>query len=324
VAGGPRPGGAGRGEAGPSPDLPGPAGPGLIALIIDDWGYEQSFTADFFDLPIPLTMAVIPGLPASARLARAGHAHGWEVLVHLPLQPENPQLDQGPNLIRVSQGDAEIRRLAAQGLDAIPYAVGVNNHMGSRATRDARVMNLVLDEVAARGFFFVDSRTSPASVAAEVARERGLAHGENYLFLDGKADAGAIRQNLRLLAQAAARNGVVIGIGHVRRETLSALQAELPALLRQGLRFVPVGTVVGPEFRYRWHPASHPRPAEPAPPSNSAPSYPAPTPAPVPAPVLAPAADGPAAGSTASPTSETVPAPPTGEPATPATPVTTP
>lgn len=247
-----------------------------MAIIIDDWGYEQSIAEGFFSLPVPLTMAVIPHLPASERLARTGHARGWEVLVHLPMEPENASLARGPGLVRVSQSDAEIRQLVAEDLAAVPYAVGVNNHMGSRATRDSRVMGLVLAEVGARGLFFVDSRTSPASIAARTARERGLAYGENYAFLDGREDVVYIRETLRALVRGAQANGFAIGIGHVRPHTLAALQIELPALLRSGVAIVPVSILVKPDFAYRHRPA--------APPQEPFMARPSPSPAPSPAP----------------------------------------
>lgn len=238
---------------------PAPSGAARVALIIDDWGLDSQVAEEFFALPVPLTMAVIPFLPASEALARTGHAHGWDVLVHLPMQPEDPRQDEGKGMIRVTMSDEEIRRRVAEDLAAVPYAVGVNNHKGSRATQDPRVVNLVLDEVVARGLFFVDSRTSSRSVAAGLARNRGVAYGENYLFLDGRADVGYIRQNLRTLVGAATRNGVAIGIAHVRPHTLAALQAELPDLLRSGVTFVPVHEVVQA-------PTPAPRAETPAPP----------------------------------------------------------
>lgn len=249
---GPDEGGAGGEGAGARP---GEEGPARVAIIIDDFGYEQPFAEEFFALPVPLTMAVIPFLPASERLARTGQAHGWEVLVHLPMQPEAAALDRYAGTVRVSQSDAEIRRTVAADLAAVPFAVGVNNHQGSRATQDARVMDVVLEEVASRGLFFVDSRTSAASVAARQARRAGLLYGENYIFLDHRAEVGYVRQALRHLVRAAEANGYAIGIGHVRAETLKALREELPVLLAEGVRFAPVGEVVRTDFRYRRSPA---------------------------------------------------------------------
>ncbi|MGE5554099.1 MAG: divergent polysaccharide deacetylase family protein, partial [Betaproteobacteria bacterium] len=235
-----------------------------VALIIDDWGYEQPFASEFFALPVPLTMAVLPHRPASERLAREGHERGWEVLVHLPLEPESPR-EAEAGMIRVAMSDGAVRRAVAEALAAVPYAVGVNNHKGSRATRDRRVVNAMLDEVSARRFFLVDSRTSPASVVGEMARERGLAYGENLLFLDGRSDPDYIRHMLRIVAQAAERNGYAIGIGHVREATLAALRAELPLLLQRGVAFVPVGQLVRPDFRYRWRRDTPPVPQPAAP-----------------------------------------------------------
>ncbi|MDI6869903.1 MAG: divergent polysaccharide deacetylase family protein, partial [Bacillota bacterium] len=281
--------GAGERESlGPEPEPQESGDPPRVALIIDDWGYEQVVAWDFLALPVPLTMAVIPFLPASERLARAGHAHGWEILVHLPMEPESARLGQEEGMLRVDMTEEELRQAVQEALAAVPFAAGVNNHKGSRATRDPRVMRVVLGELAARGFFFVDSRTSPSSVAGRIAREQGLAYGENLLFLDGQPDVGYIRQNLQALVQAAERNGYAIGIGHVRKETLSALQTELPLLLQRGVVFTPVQQLVRPDFRYRWWPAVRPPRVPPRPPAT------APTPSPPPVQPAAPAPPAPA------------------------------
>ncbi|MGE5507268.1 MAG: divergent polysaccharide deacetylase family protein [Chitinophagales bacterium] len=236
--------------AGPAAPEPEPAGGApRVALIIDDWGYEQPFATDFFNLPVPLTMAVIPFLPASERLAKAGQAHGWEVILHLPMEAEQHEYESTKGLVRVDMTDAEVRTAVDRALDAMPEADGVNNHMGSLATQNPRVMRVALEEIAARRLFFVDSRTSPASVAAGLAKERGMAFGENALFLDNQRNVEYIREQLNSLVSAARTVGYAIGIGHVRRETLSALQLELPELIRAGVRFVPARDVVATDFR---------------------------------------------------------------------------
>ncbi|HHW15277.1 MAG TPA: hypothetical protein GXX28_10155 [Firmicutes bacterium] len=297
----------------PVPD-PGRPGKTRVALIIDDWGYEQPFASDFFSLPVPLTMAVIPFTPDSRRLAEEGFAHGWQVLVHLPLQPESKALDRAEGMVRVTLNDAELRRTIERDLDAVPHAAGVNNHMGSLATRDRRVMEAVLSAVAERGWFFIDSRTTAGSVATDVARELGLPYGENFVFLDNRADVDYIRRSLRILVKAAERNGYAIGIGHVRRETLAALRAELPVLLRNGVRFVPVGDVVRRDFRYRS--LAVPRVEEPAPVPQPAPR-PAlqQAPQPVPRPSAAPTPAAPVPAEFSPSPEETVPAPPVEPPA---------
>lgn len=264
----------------PTPAAPRSGGAPQVALIIDDWGYEQSFASDFFSLPVPLTMAVIPFLPAGEHLALAGQAHGWEVILHLPMEAENHEYASTPGLIRVGMSETEIEAAVDRALAAVPQADGVNNHMGSRATQDPRVMRTVLNRLSSRNLFFVDSRTTPASVAAAQAKERGMAYGENALFLDNKKSVEYTRAQLRSLAAAAEVHGYAIGIGHVRRETLTALQLELPRLIQEGVRFVLARDVVGTDFRRPGRLGETRRPAGPTgTPPSAAPAAPAAPPA---------------------------------------------
>ncbi|MDI3281579.1 MAG: divergent polysaccharide deacetylase family protein, partial [Bacillota bacterium] len=121
-----------------------------VALVIDDWGLPGRGAERLLALPIPLTMAVIPYQPASRAQAEAGAARGWEVLLHLPMEPKNSAWRLSRETIRVGMSEEEIRRLVRLGLLAVPQADGINNHMGSRATASPEVMRAVLEEVRRR------------------------------------------------------------------------------------------------------------------------------------------------------------------------------
>ena len=160
-------------------------------------------------------------------------------MVHLPMEPVGyPQHNPGPDAIFVDDAPEKIATLTQNALAAVPHARGMNNHMGSRVTQNAAAMKVVLQIVKQRDFFFVDSRTSPQSVAYALAREMGIRSGRGALFLDLAADEGAIAKQLYALAARARQEGAAIGIGHAKRETLSTLQRVLPALEEQGFAFV--------------------------------------------------------------------------------------
>ena len=215
-----------------------------LAIVIDDWGYDWQAADSFLSLDAPLTVAVIPFLPYTRRQAVEARQRGFEVLVHLPMQPQDPRLDPGPNAITTDLPDDEIRRRVELAIDAVPGAVGVSNHMGSRATADRRVMEQVLAAVARRGLFFLDSHTTPASVVGDVAREFGMPWAQNNLFLDGQHDVLAVRKRLELGARRALARGHAIVIGHVRPATAAAVASLLPELRRQGIEVVPVSALL--------------------------------------------------------------------------------
>lgn len=216
-----------------------------LALVIDDWGYETAAVKRMLELPVPLTMAVIPGLPGSLSQAWEGKERGWEVLLHLPMEPLAPSWPLDRMVIRVGMDPGAIRERIATGLASVPGAIGVNNHMGSRATGDLEVMRAVLAEMRRRGLFFVDSHTSPHSVVSQVAKAMGVAVAVNQTFLDNVADPATIKKRLWEAVEKAGEEGrPVIAIGHVRPAMVEVLAEVLPELATAGVRLVPVSEVI--------------------------------------------------------------------------------
>ena len=219
---------------------------GRIAIVIDDFGYQdQALIRAFCDLPQPITFSIFPGERHTAWTARRATEKNHGVMVHLPMEPVGyPEHNPGPDAIFVDDAPEKIAALTQNALAAVPHARGMNNHMGSRVTQNAAAMKAVLQIVKQRDFFFVDSRTSPRSVAYAIAREMGIRSGRGALFLDLAADEGAIAKQLYALAARARQEGAAIGIGHAKRETLRALQRVLPALEEQGFAFVLAEEIV--------------------------------------------------------------------------------
>jgi len=209
-----------------------------VAIVIDDWGYDWSAAGGFLRLDIPLTCAVLPFLPGSQHYARMLHRAGLQVMLHLPMEPENSYLNPGPGAITTGMSEDEIRHRVRTALKSVPYAEGVNNHMGSRATADRRVMNVVMDELRRHGKYFLDSYTSSHSVAVQVASSLGVDCARNNRFLDHEPDVGYVKSRLRELIRLALQNGQAIGIGHVRQETLQALREVGPEFARAGVELV--------------------------------------------------------------------------------------
>ncbi|MBE3598728.1 MAG: divergent polysaccharide deacetylase family protein [Limnochordaceae bacterium] len=215
-----------------------------LAIVIDDWGYDWQAAERLLKLDAPITVAVLPFLPYSREQALRARSRGFEVLVHLPMEPDDPSVSPGPGAVTTQMNDIEVREAVRRAIEAVPGAVGVNNHMGSRATADPRVMRQVLAEVARHGMFYVDSATSPHSVGAAVASAMGVPWARNQLFLDGEPSVQAVRSRLQLAMQRALRTGAAVAIGHVRPATAAALESMLPQLRREGVLLVPVSALL--------------------------------------------------------------------------------
>ena len=218
------------------------AGEPRIAIVIDDLGNELAPAQRIAAWPRPVTGAVLPGLRWSADSARALTQGGHEVLLHLPMEPEGyPRVRPGPGVILRSQSDAQIADTLASDLATVPGAVGVNNHMGSAATADPRVMRAVVRLLSERGLLLLDSRTTDATVAERTAAEASVRTVARRVFLDDTVTADAVRAQLQELFRRARQEQSAVAIGHPYAATLSVLEQELPELeRREGVRLVKV------------------------------------------------------------------------------------
>ena len=224
------------------PVSPRKRGKGAIVLIIDDLGFDGQPLDRVMKLDPNVNMAILPNGTRAAEFAERLNARGFEILCHLPMEPKGRETP-GRNAIMTSMTDEEIARMTLENFEAVPHARGVNNHMGSRATTDRRVMAGVLGALP-RGVYFIDSRTTGASVAADVARELSVPTATRHVFLDDLATEAAVRRQLENLVDAARERGVAVGIGHPYPVTLRVLAEEIPELKQRGIRLLRASEVV--------------------------------------------------------------------------------
>jgi polysaccharide deacetylase 2 family uncharacterized protein YibQ len=215
---------------------------GDIVVIIDDLGFEGQSLERLMSLDPNVNFSILPNGTKTAEFAERLNARGYEILCHLPMEPRGGHAP-GRNAILTSMSDEEIARKTRENLDSVPHARGVNNHMGSRATTDRRVMNGVLGALP-DGIYFIDSRTTGGSVAGEVARKLNVRTATRNVFLDDDASERAVRRQLESLARTAEERGMAIGIGHPYPSTLRVLAEGLPELRARGFRLVRASEVV--------------------------------------------------------------------------------
>lgn len=210
-----------------------------IAIVIDDLGRDLRQVEALVALGVPLTYAILPFEPHSAEIAEQLRERGAEVLVHLPMEPEG-KADPGPGALVSGMSARAAAAATRDALEQVPGATGLNNHMGSAVTADRKIMGAVVEELAERGLYFLDSRTSAESVGFEVARSAGVPAARRDLFLDQTDERAAIGEALENLAVIARSRGAAIGIAHPRPATLVALREGLPRLAAEGVEVVPV------------------------------------------------------------------------------------
>lgn len=226
----------------PKPSRPGKV---RVAIIVDDLGRDLAVAERLLAIKAALTFSILPGEAHAHEVAVRAHRRGREVLIHLPMEPEGfPEVNPGADALLVAQNLQDVRIRYNSYRQRVPYAVGGNNHMGSRYTADRAAMQRILELLHEDGLFFIDSRTTPNSVAMDEARALGLAVAGRDLFLDNEADVAKITAQINKLAKLAQRRGQAIGICHPHPETVTALARVVPQLRRHGIEIVAVSALL--------------------------------------------------------------------------------
>lgn len=208
-----------------------------IAIVIDDWGYTFKNIPIIGNIKYPLTAAVLPNLPFSSKVAKELYERGFEVILHLPMEPkEKYALEK--NTILLSMGEETIKKVIAGALSSVSYAKGVSNHQGSRATEDPRIMEVVFRELKKRRLYYLDSFVSRNSVCIDLAHKMNLPSARRDIFLDNFEDPAYIKLQINKLKSKARMHGQAIGIGHDRKNTLKVISEVMPQLEKEGYRFV--------------------------------------------------------------------------------------
>lgn len=223
---------------------------GLVAFVIDDWGYNQRYLDLLFRIDRPLTVSILPNLRYSHSIAAAvSQESAHDIILHLPLESKSNMAAEA-DTIRSDMKKGKILSLLDKDISSVPGLVGVSSHQGSKATADEDLMRAILNELKQRKLFFLDSLTTPDSVCIDVARDIRLKCAERDVFLDLTDETDLkdfeayIRKQIRQLSDLAIKRGSAIGIGHNKKVTLEVIKDSIPALERRGIKIVPLRELV--------------------------------------------------------------------------------
>ncbi|MDP8230062.1 MAG: divergent polysaccharide deacetylase family protein [Candidatus Gorgyraea atricola] len=223
---------------------------GLVAFVIDDWGYNKRNIDLVLEINRPLTISILPNLRYSSYVAEEIRKNSkiHDIILHLPLESKSGMAAE-IDTIRSSMAEDRIVSILEKDIESIPGVIGVSNHQGSKATRDKKIMSIVLSELEKRKLFFLDSLTAPDSACSYLAHEVGLKCAVRDVFLDitDQTDLANfetyIRKQIRELAAIALEKRSAIGVGHNKKITLNAIKDAIPELEKQGIKIVPLKTL---------------------------------------------------------------------------------
>jgi polysaccharide deacetylase 2 family uncharacterized protein YibQ len=209
-----------------------------LAIILDDLGSDNNAAKAVFAMPYPLTISVLPNQTHSAEIAQQAQRRGDQVMLHLPMQSvakEHPEAQE----LHGGMSRAAVSRLVSQFLNEVPGVIGVNNHQGSASTADKKLMAELMPVLKEHKLFYVDSRTSAATVAYDTAQRYGVrAAFRNVPFLDDVEDVASVRRQIEIAIAGAAKTKDAIAIGHAHPSTLEALKETLPQAKTHGVKLV--------------------------------------------------------------------------------------
>ena len=218
----------------------------LVAIIIDDLGYDKKIALKLSKLNARLTFSILPFSPFQKSIARLSREKGFGIMLHLPMEPvEYPDVNPGPGTLLTSMTPDQLTRQLEKDLDAVPFIRGVNNHMGSKMTAESSQMYQIFSILKKRGLYFVDSRTTAETLCKPSARLFQIPFAQRDVFLDHLVEAEFIRKQLKELVRIAQRNGYAVGIGHPHSLTYQVLHEMLPDLQKK-IRLVPASEIVHP------------------------------------------------------------------------------
>lgn len=217
--------------------------PAYIAIIIDDIGHNKKLGLRALNLPGLVTVAILPDARFARSLSERAHTVKKEVIVHLPMTNlTNHPI--GPGALTGSLNKKDFLATLANAIGKVPYAKGINNHTGSYLTQQTVQMTWLMDAIKRRNFFFIDSRTTPNSVAGRIAREKNILTSSRDVFLDNEQSYFEIDRAFRKLIRVAKIKGTAIAIGHPYKTTLDYLEMAIPLLARQNVIIMPASNLI--------------------------------------------------------------------------------
>ncbi len=225
------------------PQIPGDRPP-VVAIVVDDIGYDREVTALLLTLDAPLTFSVLPYGPFSRQLSAEARAKGHEIMLHLPMEPnEFPAVNPGPGALLTQMTPDEMLAQLTADLEQIPGLKGVNNHMGSGLSTSPERMRQIFTVLKKRGLYYIDSRTTADTVARPSAQKLQIPFAERDIFIDHFEDEKFIRDQLKRLIKRAQRQGYAVGIAHPHTITYQVLADFLPQL-KEKVELVPASMVI--------------------------------------------------------------------------------
>ncbi|TYQ16266.1 UNVERIFIED_CONTAM: hypothetical protein Cloal_2789 [Acetivibrio alkalicellulosi] len=220
-----------------------PSTPAKLAIVIDDFGSSRDGVDEMMSIERPLTFAVMPFLDYSQTDAQKAHDRGHEIIIHLPMESVHGKKSWlGSRPVMTDMESSEVMEIVMDSIKSVPYAKGLNNHMGSKATSNEKILASIMDVLSEKDLYFLDSLTTTSPVGKKIAQQKGILYYERDVFLDGQKPKSYIKDQLEKAGEIALKRGYALAIGHVGIEggkvTAEAINEMLPEFDKRNIQLV--------------------------------------------------------------------------------------
>lgn len=215
-----------------------------VAILINGLGLPGAPSDDVLKgLPPPVSVAYGAYGRDLQDEVTAIRAAGHEVLLQIPLEPENyPIEDPAPHtLLTTLPADENIKRLHWLMSRYTGY-VGVTNFKGAKFETTKDSLLPVLEELKRRGLIYFDDGTVPSSTGAQIASVLGLDYSSADVQLD--AASGGLAKALTQLETMAREHGSAIGVAKAKPQIVKQIAEWAGRLEAKGIMLVPVSAAV--------------------------------------------------------------------------------
>jgi polysaccharide deacetylase 2 family uncharacterized protein YibQ len=226
--------------------IPDKVGSHNLAIILDDSGQNLELAKRVLSMKYPVVLSILPYTKHDKETAELSRKHNREFFLHQPMEPKSyPDTKPGEGAILLNMPVSVIEATIRENIKRLGGGVtGVNNHMGSAFTENEEKMKEALIEIKKYTNIFVDSHTTPNTVAYDICKKiDGLKCGISKRFIDNNADPEYIKNKIYEAVNFLSSQDVII-IGHLRNNTVEVLEKVLPELEKKGVKIVSISDVV--------------------------------------------------------------------------------
>ena len=219
-----------------------------IAVLLFAAEEDDSLLAAACARPETFAVGALASGGAKGAVLRAAHERRREVVLFMPMEPENyPRVNPGPATLLVSLPAGRIEQALRHEIALAQPVVAVANMMGSFATQDEPFMTAVYRELRRANLPFLHVAAVPRAVCRSLASRVGAAYDEPDAMFDGEArhaNTQLLDREWTEVLDHARKRGSALVLLRITPTTSPWLNRAFDAKRLEGLELAPLSSVI--------------------------------------------------------------------------------